>query len=308
MELSVVIPTHDRSAILRKALQALASQSGLSDVSWEIVVVDDGSCDDTAQVLQDAQADGRVMLRHFRQMNRGPAAARNVGIRAAQGTLIILIGDDIIVSDDFVQMHYEFHQQHPEVRMAMLGYTKWSPEIEVTPFMRWLDAGGPQFGYSQIRDRWNVPWGHFYSSNVSLKRAFIESVECFDDDFPYAAFEDTELGYRLHKNGMQLVFNDKACGYHHHAVSVSSYLCRMANVGHSQLFYERKVPEETRRYCLPHEMPQWRRLAAHIKYSCYAGIAILAQNHLVLPRVYRDLMDSARRFGYWKAVRKYPAK
>ena len=101
----------------------------------------------------------------------------------------------------------------------MLGYVTWSPEIKVTPFMRWLERGGPQFKYWTINNPQNVSWRHLYTANISFKRQFLLEDGFFDEDFPNAAYEDTELGYRLHQRGLRIVYNKRAVAYHYHAIS-----------------------------------------------------------------------------------------
>src|SRR5687767_6564514 len=95
MELSVVVPTHNRGPILARCLECLAAQT-LVDRPWEVVVVDDGSHDDTPARIAGLSDRLPFPLVYMRQPNRGPAAARNAGIRAARGRLQLFIGDDIL--------------------------------------------------------------------------------------------------------------------------------------------------------------------------------------------------------------------
>ena len=84
--------------------------------------------------------------------------------------------------------------------LAVLGYTGWHPRMRTTPFLRYINEHGLQFGYALIDEREKVPFNFFYTSNVSLPRELL-LAEPFDLGFPHAAWEDVELSYRLHRGG-----------------------------------------------------------------------------------------------------------
>jgi len=92
-KVSVVIPTYNCGARLLHALQSVAAQSyALDDI--EVLVIDDGSTDDTAERVARFAADSRLQLRYARQHNAGPAAARNHGLRLARGDAIAFLDAD----------------------------------------------------------------------------------------------------------------------------------------------------------------------------------------------------------------------
>src|SRR5205085_9729138 len=92
VRLSVVIPTSDRSETLATTRERLRAQEDVGGLA-EIVVVDNGSTDDTPQVLADAAEGPGLPVRWLREPRLGPAAARNAGVRAADGDLILFLGD-----------------------------------------------------------------------------------------------------------------------------------------------------------------------------------------------------------------------
>ena len=239
MKVSVVIPTHNRKETLQKAIQAYLNQAAPSD-SFEILAVDDGSSDGTSQVLSRFLGSGPVDIRYFRQEQRGPAAARNLGIREASGEIILFTDDDIVPARNLVAEHLAWHQKHPEACVAVLGYVTWSPEIETTPFMRWYGERGPLFAYADLAGRTQIDFRFFYSCNVSLKAQFLRNSGTFDEEFKSAAFEDTELGYRLAKRGMRLLYNPAAVGYHYQRFSVEDACRRARRVAAAQRIFERK--------------------------------------------------------------------
>lgn len=240
--LSVVIPTFNRKNILRKCLYALFDQI-YPKSDYEIIIIDDGSTDGTEELVKSLLNNSPCILRYFKQANKGPASARNVGIRNAWGEIILFIGDDIIATPTLLEEHFRWHQQYPEDNVAVLGYVTWSPEIQITPFMKWLENGGPQFHFWQIENKNEVdPQSYFYTSNISIKREFIlRNNGFFDEDFPYAAYEDIELGHRLKEKGMILKYNNKAVGYHYHYVSLDDACQRMIRVGESSQILAKKL-------------------------------------------------------------------
>jgi len=286
--LSVIIPTYNRKGVLVKCLNALFHQTCLRSV-YEVLVVDDGSTDGTEEVMRKFAASAPVKFRYCRQEHKGPAAARNVGIRNARGKIILFIGDDIIATPNLLEEHLKWHAQYPEDNVAVLGYVTWSPGIEVTPFMYWLENGGPQFKFYQIADQIKVNCEYFVTSNVSLKRRFLlKNGAFFDEDFPYASYEDVELAYRLDKLGMKLLYNKNAIGYHSHYMSLDDACRRMEKVGESMKIYARKVPTAR-------EPELWKRILRRVFLNDLTieplkKLASYCENKYVLHRFYYELM------------------
>lgn len=242
LPMSVVIPTYNRRAILRKTLLAFASQTIAPD-QFELIVVDDGSSDDTMALLKQFKAP--FSLRIFSQRHQGANAARNLAIREASGEIVLITGDDMIPEPAFLESHLTFHQQHPSELDVMLGFIDWSPEITVTPFMRFIVSpeGGQQFSFHVVQDG-KADFRLFYSSNLSLKRRLLlKQPTLFDTDFTYPAYDDTEFGYRLARQGMQLHYNPRAVTCHHHEITLQSFVQRQRKAGHMAAVLARKHPE-----------------------------------------------------------------
>ncbi len=212
--LTVVIPTYNRCAVLRRALDGYLRQSS-PDLISELLVVDDGSTDDTQSVVAEFQRAAPFQIRYLRQPNRGPAAARNVGLSAARTRIVLYTDDDIVPHPDLVLHHVEWHRQNTEPNIAILGFVTWSPEVHPTPFMRWYGEAGALFGYRQFQRKREIDYRFFYTCNLSLKREFLQTFGSFDENFKMAAYEDIELGFRLNKVGMRILYNPRAVGYHY---------------------------------------------------------------------------------------------
>ncbi|MBU1289932.1 glycosyltransferase family 2 protein [Patescibacteria group bacterium] len=234
MKLSVVIPTYNRRDTLIETLKAFSRQSYKN---FEIIIVDDGSTDGTEEVVKGINLS--LKIKYIFQQNKGPASARNLGIKQAKNEIIFFTGDDIIPSENLLEEHINIHRTANE-NISVLGYTKWAPQIRITPFRKYITDY--HFAYPSINDENNVDWGYFYTSNVSIRKKFLEKTELFDEEFPYAAYEDSELGYRLFKNGMRTVFNKKAVAYHNHPINFKSYQKTMFNKGQSSIILAQKIP------------------------------------------------------------------
>lgn len=247
MRISVIIPTYNRKGILAECLSSLFKQS-YSKNNFEIIVIDDGSVDETESLVRMKINEADVELRYLKQQNRGPAAARNLGIKNAKGEIILFIGDDIISSPILLEEHIRYHKQCLDEKVAVLGYVTWPPETAITPFMEWLDESGAQFGYRLIKDPENVLYRFFYTSNVSVKREFLLKHGLFDEDFPYAALEDIELAYRLKDKGLRIVYNKDALAYHKHRIDKKIFIKRSKIVGRSMAIFHLKHPELKEEY------------------------------------------------------------
>ena len=236
--LSVVIPSFNRCQTLERVLGAYQKQSARDKIA-ELIVVDDGSTDATASVVEAASRESVFPVRYFYQANRGPAAARNLGIREARASIILFTDDDIIPTPDLVAQHLQWHAKHPEESTAVLGYVTWSPELPSTPFMDWY-GNEVLFAYSEIASRSLVDYRYFYTCNVSLDRQFLLLNGAFDEDFRFAAWEDIELGFRLQKAGMRLFYNSGALAFHHQMISFDEACKRYKKSAAAALTFRQK--------------------------------------------------------------------
>ena len=241
MDVSVVIPTYRRPNLLRRCLESLRQQD-LDAARFEVVVVDDGSGDATAEVL--AATTGNVVAL-TQPRNAGPAAARNRGITTATGNLVLFLDDDVVAAPDLLSTHLAIHEQRHDPMLGVLGRIDWHPSLAVTAFMHWLDTSGLQFGY----DTWlregpvDPPYGAFYTANLSMHRDLLVAENGFDERFPYPAFEDIELAFRLARRGFHLDYHPTARGFHTRAMTLRGFASRMGKVGESAELIRRAAPE-----------------------------------------------------------------
>jgi len=227
--ISVVIPTFNRSAALRDCLLALAREP--AEVPFEVILVDDGSTDDTAEVVEGLRSSITAPLRLLRQANQGPAVARNRGVDEARGELIVFLGDDIIVEPGYLDRIRAAYLRHEGELHGIVGNTRYEADSVATPFGSWFEEHAKlQFDYPDVSTEVEVDYRRFYTSNLLVPRSVMVASGGFDPRFRHAAYEDTELGYRLEARGFRLYYAPDVRALHRHPVTLRQTVSRMSAV------------------------------------------------------------------------------
>lgn len=194
--MSVVVATHARAALLPRLVEALEQQIGIS--AFEVVLVDDGSPDDTWVTIERLSATSQLHVRGVRMPGQsGPAAARNAGWRAATGELIAFTDDDCVPQPSWLAT---LTRALADVDIAQ-GCTLPDPVQEhlLGPFARTMDVRSET--------------GYYQTCNVGYRRATLGAVGGFDDDLRQAG-EDIELATRAIAAGATTTFCADAVVYH----------------------------------------------------------------------------------------------
>ena len=193
MKLSVVVATHNRKESLRCCLHSLQDQTL---AATELIVVDDGSDDGTAEMVQQEFPAVRLVRQ---DTNCGPATARNKGLLLATGEIVAFTDDDCLPSPEWLQLLCRGFENYPGV-VGVGGYQEASHAlIETNPvaradhlmrLQRWgARAFHPQRGGAEIPG--------LGTNNVAYRRDALLAVNGFDESFPVAAGEDTDLKVRV---------------------------------------------------------------------------------------------------------------
>lgn len=236
--------------MLKECLERLSNQDFVKN-EYEIIVVDDGSMDNTQEILKKFEKKSKIKFRGLHQKNQGQGIARNYALRYAQGKIVIFIGDDLMVLPDFIKQHVQYHRRFNKENDAVLGFVGWDPRLEITPFMDWLTNGssvmgkfgGHQFAFEKLEGKTEADYNFFYTINISLKTTLLKKHP-FDSRFSSYGWEDIELGYRLtKKENLVLHYNPRAVGYHYHPMEEESLKQRMRMIGKSAHLIHKKYPE-----------------------------------------------------------------
>jgi glycosyltransferase involved in cell wall biosynthesis len=216
---SVVIPTHNRIDSLKNVLCGLEQQKDISFPEFEVIIVSDGSTDETNTYLKDLQSP--LNLKPIFQENGGAASARNNGLFAAEGDYVLFIDDDVYPAPTLLCEHLKSHHAATSPA-AVLGPMLTPAEFEMSPWVKWEQAMLYK-QYSAMRaGKWEPTARQFYTGNTSIGRRYLLDQNGFDTQFRRA--EDVELGYRLAEAGIRFIFNENAVGYHHAQRSYQSWL------------------------------------------------------------------------------------
>ena len=258
ISLAVVMPTHNRRAILDRALSALEAQS---QRDFRVVVVDDGSSDGTSEWLAQRPAGrGGPELVALRQEASGQGRARNLGLRVVDEELVLFLGDDILAGPELVAEHRAAHAtaRTGGASIGVVGFTDWRrSEMRVTPALEMANREGHQFGFGHMVAGARVPFTCFYTSNLSVPRSRL-GADPFAAEFTAYGWEDVELGYRLEKDGLELRYHPQAAAEHLHPMSLADLYARQVLVGRGRRLLDRLHAElATSPLLAPPEPPRW---------------------------------------------------
>jgi glycosyltransferase involved in cell wall biosynthesis len=249
-KLSVVVATYNRAGTLALLVDHLAKQD-IEPHEYEVIIVDDGSPDNTQQVMEEMLCHACIELIYLRHENHGIGYAQNRGIRAARGELVLLIPDDILLSPGALREHIDFHRKNPEPEVSVIGNVIQSTDLNQSVFLKKWDP----FRFSELDGLNELRPYRYGACNISFKKDFMAQFGMFLEHRPRGgavAMEDFEVGYRLEKHGMRLLYAPNALGYHYHVTTLDSAVDR---------WYERGLNYE-----------EFRKHATHPELTVYFHI------------------------------------
>lgn len=235
-EISVVIPTYNRLETLAEVMPTLLAQD-LAAPAYELLVCDSNSDDGTAEYLA-ALCERHPTVRHLPGAYGGRAAARNAGIAAARGEIVLFNDSDILASGDLLSMHLRRH--HERAGIAVVGLEVQVKNLADYAFKR----DHPEArGHLHPPSRKKLSWLYFLTGNASVRRADLLRAGCFDESFTGYGHEDLELGYRLRRVGVDILYEPRAVNYHCQDVAYEDQKQKMLLAGRSTARFYRKHPD-----------------------------------------------------------------
>jgi glycosyltransferase involved in cell wall biosynthesis len=223
MKVSVVLPCYNAGEALGRCLTALRRQDLGGAHTLEVVLVDDGSSDGTADLV--ARFAGEVVAVR-KPRNEGRSAARNTGIDRATGDLVVMIDPDHVFPPDFLARHVRRHERRPDLVVLGPRHRLGSDAPPPAVFERdWSFAALPppeavHDVRRTVQARLGAPlgdltscWLYAFSCNLSVRREELLAVCGFDEGFTGWGLEDSELGYRLRRRGLAFEFDPAAVVY-----------------------------------------------------------------------------------------------
>lgn len=185
MQISVIIPTFNRSRMVMRAVDSAVKQS---QAALEVIVVDDASEDDTLDALQEFGDDIRIIAL---ERNLGVSNARNQGIQAASGDWLAFLDSDDVWQRKKLETQSVFHDQNPTLKISQCDEIWIRNGVRVNPMRKHAKLGGWIFMDS-------LPRCIVSPSAVIIHRSIFEEVGLFDTNLP--ACEDYDLWLRISKH------------------------------------------------------------------------------------------------------------
>ncbi len=192
--LSVIVPVRDGARVIGQALAALAA-SDLSRGAWELLVVDDGSTDDTSMIA----APYADLLLRLPGKSHGPAYARNRAAELARGAVLVFVDADVCVHRDTLRLFAELFEEDPELSAAMGSYDDSPPGAGlVSQFRNLLHYHVHHLNPGEAET--------FWAGCGAMRRSVFHAAGMFDEwHYSRPQIEDIELGRRLRAGGHRIV-------------------------------------------------------------------------------------------------------
>ncbi|MBI5873494.1 MAG: glycosyltransferase [Candidatus Omnitrophica bacterium] len=215
MDISIIVPSYNRKERLKQCLGSIFLQDFPKD-KFEVIVIDDGSTDGTKDMLEGMSRE-RKNFRYFSQSRRGPATARNLGMKHSRSEIVGFTDNDCILAKDWARRMVEAHRAC-ETASAIGGSTRVDPRNIKAVVSQFLSDGA-----IHVDINGNKEVVFFPTCNVSLKKTLIKNEE-FNGSFPLPAGEDLDFFWRLFKKGHKFIYRKDIVIFHDCHPGVVSFL------------------------------------------------------------------------------------
>jgi GT2 family glycosyltransferase len=306
---SVVIPTYKRPDLLRNLLGTLARQETAHP--FEVIVVNDDPDEDLSAL--EGEFGGLPLKVVNLGENRGPAFARNAGVRSSSGEILIFLDDDTTVTKDFVAAHIEAHTTSST---AVVGNVLCMPEHRSALLARYIE----RLGAKKRKRGEKLPPSCFRTGNASVSRDMFTRAGMFDETIRTYG-EDVDLAMKLSYCGADFVFGERAVAYNHSLPTIEELMTKIREWGQYTLpLYAELHPAFARRMWLHLAEPvrlgrenpvvSLKKIALRILLTKpFYAIALAACRWNWLGRLGFPVVDYVRLYNYFKTYRqaRWPA-
>ncbi len=240
IEISVVIASYNRASWLQKCLFSLVTQDYNPD-NFEIIIVNDGSTDNTEEVLRNFQKNTLLQVKIISHENCGVSASRNRGIEEARGEIIAFTDDDCVVPPQWLSQISKQFSLADNKKTAGIGGPLTSlctnENSFVGDFVKYLD----EFNYIPVLGKIMIKPVHvskllgnevipyLRTANAAFKKTCLEEIGMFDIAFHCPGGEDPDICYRLLAKGYRFIFDKDLIVEHHTRANFSSYFHSLRN-------------------------------------------------------------------------------
>lgn len=228
--ISVIIPAYNAEKMISACINSLINQE-CSSQEYEVIVVDDGSIDRTADIVKSFK---NVKL--IQQKNQGPAAARNNGANHAKGDIILFTDSDCLLEENWIKEMTRPFKENPYI-IGVKGIYKTKQKELASRFVQieYEDK------YDLLKNNEYIDFVDTYSAAFK-KDVFLE-FGGYDTSFPVASAEDVELSFRMSTKGYKLVYNSRAIVYHIHPKSFLEYFKKKYKFAYWRMLAVKKNPK-----------------------------------------------------------------
>ena len=227
---SIIIPSYNRADEINELLSSLESLD-FSNEKFEIIIADDGSTDNTAELVKYFQNKSSYTLKYFSQQNKGPGAARNLGMQNASGDFFIFVDSDVTVPPEWLkEIDRALNREKAEAFGGPDTYLDSFPALlkainySMTSF---ITTGG-------LRGKKGKKLAKFYprSFNMGLSKKLLEKIGGFGG---LRHGQDIEFSNRIIRSGAKTIFVEKAHVYHKRRTNLRRFWKQVFNWGMARI-------------------------------------------------------------------------
>ncbi|MEX0595873.1 MAG: glycosyltransferase [Candidatus Paceibacterota bacterium] len=233
MEISVIVPVYNAENTIEQCLKSLTNQTIRKNL-YEIILIDDGSIDNTASVIKTYIAENsEVKISYLKIENSGPARARNIGVKKSDNKIVLLTDSDCKVEENWIEMMYSSFEENDVV--AVKGRYKTQQTSEVAKLVQ----AEFETKYRVLAKYECIDFVDTYSAGY--RRDIFLEIEGFDESYPQASTEDIDLSFRLYQKGYKMKFNSHAIVYHIHPDTYSSIFRKKVKFAYWRMYTNFKL-------------------------------------------------------------------